>query len=210
VTVTHYGCGAILLEPDVQQLREIEVDPWGTLFVISSQQVNDNDWVLIYDEQQGNASEVRVLASDVVEGPTSALVSAAGDYLYLTSSVESAPGSDPKIVRFAIERTENGVTGLVYESQTAIINPGGVDPGLETYAIATGIVEDPQEGILYVTGYTAPRFDGSPPFSNTDPLFSKPFLARLSSGMPATIQAQEIQGADMALPLATIWIEASP
>lgn len=208
VTVTHYGCGTVLLEPDVQQLREIEVDPWGTLFVISSQQVNDNDWVLIYDEKQGNASEVRILASDVVEGPTSALVSAAGDYLYLTSSVESAPGSNPRIVRFAIERTENRVTGLVYESQTAIINPGGVDLGFGTYTMATAIVEAPREGTLYVTGYTAPRFDGSHLFGNRDPLFTIPFLGVLSPGMPATVPAREIQGADMALPLAAVWIDA--
>ena len=80
-TVQGLDCTGVLLEPDVQQVREIEVDTRGNLYVLSAQQINDNDWLLVYDTTLGNTSEQRIDLSGVIEGPSALLVSAAADAL---------------------------------------------------------------------------------------------------------------------------------
>jgi len=53
----------VVFNPDFQHVREVELDAWGNLFVLSAQADNDNDWVLAYNEATGNPSEVCILLS---------------------------------------------------------------------------------------------------------------------------------------------------
>lgn len=204
VTVTSYGCGDMVLEPDVQQLRELELDNHGNLFVTGSQQLNDNDWILVYDVNAGNDSELRVCISEVMEGPGATLLSASGETFYLASSIEAAPGSSPTITRYRIERSGPQVVGLTPEAQTLLQVPSEV-LGADGYALITALAEATQ-GQVTAFGFAAERSNGAEPFTNDDALFTRPFMGSLSEDMPEAVPAVMIENTQMALPLTVIWI----
>ncbi|MHA2403941.1 MAG: hypothetical protein ACXADH_13180, partial [Candidatus Kariarchaeaceae archaeon] len=188
VTVTSYGCDDIILEPDFQQIHEIEIDAFGNLFVTSSQALNDNDWMLIYDEATGNASELRILLTDVLEALTALFVSSSDNRLYLASSVNSLPDAKTRVFRFNIQYSGNSVVGITYDDFIDINNPVAGDMGYGYFAAITSITENPVNGSLYVTGFTSPKYGDDDTFNNFDPIF-----------------ATEITGSDLALPMSVVW-----
>jgi len=205
VTVTSYGCDDIIMEPDFQQIHEIEIDVFGNLFVTSSQALNDNDWMLIYHEATGNASELRVLLTDVLEGLTALFVSSSDDRLYLASSVNSLHDAKTRVFRFNIQYSGNSVVGITFDDFIDINNPTAGDMGYGYLTVITSITENPVDRSLYVTGYTAPKYSDNDTFNNLDPIFTTPTLAVIPHNSSGTITATEISGFDLALPLSVIW-----
>jgi hypothetical protein len=196
VTITGEGC-ELVLEPDVQRLREIETDAYGNLFVLSAQGINDNDWVLIYDEAGGSASEARVLISDTVEAPVAMTVSRFDDdRLYLASAMGDPGATDTQIYRFTIERS--GPTSLTSADQVVISNMGYV----------SAIAENPVDGTAWVFGFVAPVFGESHVFGDGDAIFTTPTLAEISYGA-GTADANDIVCHDLALPVSAVFVGTS-
>ena len=207
VTVTIYGCGDILLEPDVQRLRELELDNHGNLFVTSSQQLNDNDWVLVYDVNEGNASERRFCISEVMEGPGATLLSASGQSLYLASSIETGPGSSPTVVRYTIERAGQRVVGLTPDAQSLLMLPSDA-LGANGYALVTSLAAGPQ-GQVTAFGFAAQRWDGGEPPIHDNRLLTQPFMGSFAGEMPEAVSTVMITHTEMALPLTGTWMSGN-
>ncbi|MCH7814197.1 MAG: hypothetical protein IID40_09275, partial [Planctomycetes bacterium] len=203
VTVdTTLGCDFVFLHPDVQRVREIEIDASGqNVFVLSAQALEpNNDWLLVFEESSG--SELRISAggtfpqpppdscpdstgpgAPLPASPAAMTLSACGDQLYLASSLAN---SDPYDVRtavlvFDLQRDPGGqVIGLSLNRTIELDANGatGPDYGWGHLAVVTAIVEHPDTCDLLVTGFTAPRVD--PQLSTSNPLYGQLF----GSGSP--------------------------
>jgi hypothetical protein len=212
--------GDLVYEPDLQHLREIEIDSGGNLFVLSSHWVNANNWILIYDEAVGNDSEVRVSLNDVeMVGPTAMVVSSSAEKLYLASSTlgpEDEPnGLTTGVHSFSIEPA----TGLTYDGRLDIncpepslctAHPSLCDVELGFIRAITAMTENPDDGTLYVTGFTAPKFpEEELPSEVEDFVFTTPMLGVLPPDTNETVEAVEITncvpGQPLALPLSIVW-----
>jgi hypothetical protein len=220
--------GEFVYEPDVQHLHEIEIDSEGNLFVLSAHWQNQNNWVLIYDEAVGNDSEVRVWLSDPndsapdVVGPTAMLVSSSEEKLHLASSVAGPNDLTTEVYHFSIDKIGPWVTGLSYDGSTDIncpepnicsISPSVCDPNLGFVATITSITEDPGDGTLYAIGFTAPKFpaEGVLPYEELgDSIFTTAILAVLPADTNEPVEATEIAGCDLVLPLSIVWTAGQP
>ena len=216
--------------PDVYHLCEIEIDSTGeNLFVLSRCWYKKNNWVLIYDEQAGNISQVRAWLSDPddscpdIDGSTAMVVSSYGEKLYLASSVDE-PGEPndllTKVYSFSIEKdgVSQKVKELKYDGFVEIscpfpdicsINPSLCDQNLGYISTITSMAEDPRYGTLYVTGFTAPKFPARAEWYDLPEIsriFTTPMLAVVPAGMRESVPAKVIEGADLALPLSLIWV----
>jgi len=200
--------GEVVLEPDLQKQHEIEIDEYGNLYVLSTQALNDNDWILVYDS--ATDAEQRILISDSIEGATAMLVSEYDDTMYLTSTVQFLPdANDTRIYSYDILRDgSNMVTGIQPSGYIEITNPTPEDLGYGHghFTTITAIDENPSNGMLYATGFTGPRL--APDYRNTNSnvsLFTTPTLAVISHGQGGTVEAYRIVGSDLALPLSIVW-----
>jgi hypothetical protein len=213
----------------VQHLHEIEVDSHGNLFVLNfvinsdANDTNDNDWLLIYDEQIGNDSEIRVLLSDpclgdpCLKAPSAMALSASEDKIYFASSVSSANDLTAQVYRFLIDKTDHNATGLTYDRTVDIncpepnICPEFCDEDLGYAAIVTSILENPEDGTLYVTGFTAPRFGGGQALpAGIETVFTTPMLAIAAPDGSEPVDANEITGCGLTLPLSALWTAVDP
>jgi hypothetical protein len=202
-------------EPDVQHIREIEIDSYGNVFVLSAHWENQNNWILIYDEAAGNSSEVRVWLSDPNDGdpnviaPSAMVVSSHEEKIYLASSVSSSNDLFAEVYCFSIDYTDHNVTGLTYEGFVEIncpepnVCPSLCDSNLGYVSAITGMIENPDERVLYVTGFTAPKFPAEEtlPYGQIEGLFTTPILAVVPLDTNEPAEATEITGSDLALPL---------
>jgi hypothetical protein len=207
VTVQATGYAGVLLEPDVQQLREIEVDRRGNVYVLSTQQINENDWVLIYDKTIGNESEHRVSLSDVLEGPSTFLVSASGESLYLAAADYDRSDPNTTLFRFSIDQQGQSVPGLTFQASTVIEPPFDVDHE-PIYSVVTALTEDPISETVYATGFSLPNLGYVWYFNDWDPLFTRPLLATITSDSQVRVKAQGFTDSLLALPLSIIWTGA--
>jgi hypothetical protein len=215
---------SFIYEPDVQHLHEIEVDSHGNLFVLNfvinsdANDTNDNDWLLIYDEQIGNDSEVRVLLSDpCLNAPSAMALSASEDKIYFASSVSSANDLTAHVYRFLIDRTDHNATGLTYDATVDIncpepnICPEFCDEDTGYTAIVTSMLENPEDGTLYVTGFTAPKFAGDQALpAGIETVFTTPILASVPPDSNEPVDANQITGCGLMLPLSAVWTAEDP
>jgi hypothetical protein len=217
---------SFIYEPDVQHLHEIEVDSHGNLFVLNfvinsdANDTNDNDWLLIYDEQIGNDSEIRVPLSDpclgdpCLKAPSAMALSASEDKIYFASSVSSANDLTAQVYRFLIDKTDHNATGLTYDATVDIncpepnICPEFCDEDVGYAAIVTSILESPEDGTLYVTGFTAPKFAGGQALpAGIETVFTTPMLAIAAPDGNDPVDANQITGCGLTLPLSILWAE---
>ncbi len=202
-------------EPDRQRLREIEVDAEGKVYVTSAQEVGENDWVLVYDEALGNSSERAIDISDEVAGPTSLLVSTVDDKLYLSSSVNATSSGLTRVYRYSIDRGAGNAPDLTLDGHLAIDNPttngfNNCDNGpCGHVASVTSIQEDPNDGTLYVVGFTAPKVADDLPVN--DPLYGELFGTESSmlatptlAVIPASVNGPVLPGDSNPVPAAPI------
>jgi hypothetical protein len=221
ITVSTDDWGDIVFAPDLQRMRELDLDAFGNLFVVSAQGATGaDDWIAVYDVD--TAVEHRVNVSGTVKSPTALAVAAAGDKIYVASSINQAATGDTHVYRFNVQRSGAEVTNLVPDGGFGIINVtsngqdcGGVPCG--QYGAITSIVEHGAGGALYVVGFTMPRFPAeadpqSGPFQgSTAPMLTTPTMAVVAS--PATAggvyAASEIGCEDLALPIAAVIVPAT-
>ena len=133
---------------------EIELDRDGQyVFVTSAFGLNNNDWLLIYNEQ--TAAKQEVLLTDLsadLKAPTAMLASATQDKLYLSSSA-SGPTGGAYLYRLAFSESGPDVSldGKVQIADTMQL---------------TAVLEKPGDSNLYVTGFSMPTFDEDRMFEN--------------------------------------------
>ncbi len=209
--------GSLLYEPDVQNLHEIEIDYEGNLYVLSSDWFNENNWLLVYDVNAGNDSEVRLsLASYTnIVGPTAMVVSSSVDMLNLASSVDGPSDLISEVYRFSINKAIPSlslyrIVGISCPAPGVCSSYQGMcDPELGYVSMITSMTESPVDGTLYVTGFTAPKFPNdatmsSWPYNQAGGIFTTPMLAEVTLGASGTIGAVNISG-DLVLPSSLVW-----
>jgi hypothetical protein len=218
INIKSKDSGEVLFEPDIQHQSEIEVDDDGNVYVLSSHWLNDNDWIVIYNAQQGNMSPIRVCLNDFgIEAPTAMTVSGDGNRLYLTSSVNDSNDLVTQIYCFAISKSGQAATGLIQERIIDVYCPAPelclLYEGLcseEYVAAITSMAENPDTGTLYATGFTAPKFPAGlaelPP--EIEGVYTTPFLAIVPPEPtgPVTVMQIADDGPDpLALGMSIVW-----
>ena len=221
VTITSESSGTVLFEPDVQHLSEIEVDSDGNLYILSAHGYTDNKWVLMYDEQLGNFSETRISLSRFnMANPAVMLVSSNEEKLYLTSCANESADLATEVYRFSIVRQGNNDPDLALDEVITVNCP---DPnvcdafpalcaGGSYIATITAMAENPDDGTVYATGFTAPKFDTNltelPPEIEQRGIYTTAILARIPLGTAGPVNAVEFSdatGEPIALPMSITW-----
>ncbi|MHC4338166.1 MAG: dimerization/docking domain-containing protein, partial [Planctomycetota bacterium] len=216
--------------PDVQHLREIEIDANGNnLFVLSAHWINSQNWILMFDEADANSPEARVWLCDGndnapnVIAPTAMVVSSFEEKLYIASCV-CGPNDEPNdltigVWRFSIDKTGSEATGLTYDGhmdincpQPDLCDANVCDSNWGFTAAITSITENPDDGTLYVTGFTAPKFDTNAPLPYNklnNSIFTTPMLAVLTHDTNEHVNAIKIASCDplrpLVLPFSIVW-----
>jgi hypothetical protein len=205
VSITTDEYDDIVLEPDKQQLREVEVDSLGNLYVLNGQAYNRNDWLLLYQTAGGTSSEIAVNLSGTVRAPSNMLLSkVVSNRLYLASAYSDPGLSQTRLYRFSITRSGSVATNVALSSTVLIDNPTGVDQGYGFFGVVTGVTEHPTTGELYLTGFTAPRYGDDATFSGAETLFTLPTFRQVGTTEPGPLTASALTAAacnGLALPV---------
>jgi hypothetical protein len=131
----------------------------------------------------------------------------------LASSINQANDLITEVHRFSIDTTNHTATGLTYQARTDINCPR---PNIcDTYSCnlgftsaITSMIENPEDGNLYATGFTAPRFPAEanlPYHLIGKEIFTTPMLAALSPDSNQPLQAAALTGCDLVLPFSMLW-----
>ncbi len=134
---------------DVHHLREVEVDRFGTLFVVSTDVQNeDNSWLLVYDKNTGVRVGCTMKAGcPLPSRPVAVTVSSDGNDLYFGTSPEDADEYAAPLYRASIRRSEGAVS----------LGPPQITT-LRNLRHITAIVEEPTSKQLWVVGFSAPSY----------------------------------------------------
>ncbi|MBN1343616.1 MAG: hypothetical protein JXQ73_13090 [Phycisphaerae bacterium] len=175
------GDGETVSEPDYGHVREIEVDGYGNVYVLSALALNGNDWLLVYDGLTGELSpeEGAIDLSEEVSGPTALLVSRHdASRLYVASSVNAPTSDRTRVHRFRIARDgSNRVTGLAMSGSDALWRETLEIVGMRH---VTSMTEDPSTGALYVVGVMSATLGPSDPLPSE--VFTEARLAVIGAG----------------------------
>jgi len=211
---------------DVYHPVEMELDPSGKyVLVLSRCWLNNNNWVLVYDEdaEPGNDSYISLLRlSDPnddqpnVSAPTAMVASSFGEGVYLASSVHDVnePGDLlAEIYSYSLNKANPSEPSLVFDHIIEIncplpsvcSDPWNMCNAEFGYAtIITSMAENPVNGTLYVSGFTAPRFATWDYMPQVSEIFTTPILAEVPLGASRK-GANKVTGFGPALPLSIVW-----
>ncbi len=211
--------GTTAPKPDLQHLREIEIDAHGRLFITTAHAIDGQNFILVYDTANPDTPELQVpldldrgLCPELADPneaclitPTALTLAPDGDTLYVASSTDRLADGDTRIYRFSLSRTGGHVTAAAPLSPVVIHNPTGGDVG---YGHLAGILDMRFVGSsLYAIGFTMPRFDEYKPVYDpefdaaTGQLLTLPTLAILSTGTTSPVSSSAIDCGDLALPI---------
>jgi hypothetical protein len=177
------------------QLRELEVDPSGNLYVLNCHHLNQSDLLWVYTAG-GQHTEPCELQSLGISAPTGLCLSSYDpSKLYLASS-ENPPDADS--TRLYVLSSQ----GLNLLRTVGVRNMGHV----------TDIAEDPATGAICVVGFRMPTIPSESEIQDIAILHQLPFyqprLAMISPGDNGPVEAVCPTGllspSDMALPLSVI------
>jgi len=180
----------------LNNLREIEIDRAGNLYVISTDKLNDADILWVYDTESGQVKRRLMLGNRdgdcYLPAPVTMHVSNTKDRLYIASS-QNNPDANSDLLYVLSKQDLNIV-------RTIEINGMGH---------ITDITEDPITGTLWVVGFTMSKIPGyiDP---NTEPFYD-PYLAKIPYESNEPVEAMCLSDPilypdnDLALPLSIIW-----
>jgi len=169
-------------------LREIEIDGAGNLYVLNAHSLNESD-VLFRYKPNGTIERIELAKPDVnLPDPIGMYMSDATDMLYLSSAQYNPQDSNSSIV-YGFSTKPN----LTLTRSITINNMHH----------ATSITEDPATGSLWVVGF---NMDNIPQYPDpTKQPFYYPRLAKVPLDSN-NIQAQSLAGShDLAIPLSVLW-----
>ena len=173
-------------------LREIELDAAGNLYVLNVHSLNESDILWRY-EQDGTVERLDLGRPDgaaYVPAPVAMHVSQTDGALYMASAARN-PSDPPSAViyKFATEG------GLVLEKSIMI-------DGLHH---VTGMTEDPATGTLWIAGFNMDAIPQDP--DPAQPAFYYPYLASVSCSDDSVQVIPLFAPAlhDLALPMSILW-----
>jgi hypothetical protein len=174
----------------LDELREVEIDTDGYLYVLNAYSDNESDILWKYDASSGEMME-RLVLSDV-PSPGAVYMSTAQDMLYLASSLSPADSDSSTVYGFS-------TAGALKLTRQITVNKMGH---------VTGITEDPTTGTLWVAGFSM----DPPAYPNPiAPPFYEPNLAGVpigSDNVDAISALNADPNDDLALPLSIVWTGA--
>ncbi|MBN1508410.1 MAG: hypothetical protein JW955_16295 [Sedimentisphaerales bacterium] len=178
---------------DRDQLREIEVDGLGNVYVANAHALNESDMVWKYGPDGVLLDRLGLMSPDGevrVRDPLALQVSADGRTLYLASGQCDLANPDEAII-YKISTADFSGAGTIRITQMRQV---------------TSLSEDPATGDLWVAGIQMPDIPEEPSLM-AEP-FYMPYLARVPPGTE-TVQAVSISDAtvhDLALPTSIVYI----
>ncbi len=169
-------------------LREIEIDSAGNLYVINAHNLNESDAFWRYNPNGTVEQHVNLAAPDInLPDPTGMYMSDATDMLYLASGQYNTEDSNSSIIYGFSTKGNLTLTRTIT---------------IQNMQLATSITEDPVTGSLWVVGFNMVIPVAPNP---TQPPFYYPRLAMVPLGSNS-VQAQPLSGAhDLAMPLSILW-----
>lgn len=188
------GC-SLIPDPDKDRVREIEVDGQGNVYVLSAQAINDNDWLLVFDDTSGAERLTVPLHSAVpqVLNPIAMHVSADGSTMFLASGNNAPDATSVELHRYDLDAVSPSIT---YDGTYDIVGMRHV----------VSVVEAPAQGGTFVIGFTGPVFGEFDTFDDMDALFTTPVIAPLSA-VPGPLTATTINADNLALPISAVFNE---
>jgi hypothetical protein len=171
-------------------LREIEIDSAGNLYVLNVHALNESDILWKYDPNGtikrldlGNPNN-----SSYVPDPIAMHISDSTDMLYLTSAQYNQPDVNATVVHgFSTDET------LELNRSVTINNMQHV----------TGITEDPITATLWAVGFNMEDIPESP--DPTQPPFYHPCLAKIPYGSDNPQVTALLGSHDLGLPMSIVW-----
>jgi|GEM_PF-3553566 len=190
------GCFSVP-EPERSRVREVEVDASGNVFVTTAHALNDNDWLIVYDEASTAPIETISLsvATVPVPAPSSMLISADGLRLWVCAGTNDPTATATEVFEFNVTAATGAVT---YAGQYTVNNMRNV----------VELLQDPATGEVIVVGFTAPAFADNATFDDLEGLFTTPTLATLPSSFGA-VTASTIDALDLVLPISAAFNETA-
>lgn len=181
-------------------LREIEVDGDGNVYVLNVNSLNESDilWKYMPDGTVDRLDLGRPDGGSYVPAPIAMLVSQTSGALYLTSAVYNQADPDSTVIYKLSTQS-----GLALEKSVTI---DGVQH-------VTGITEDPATGTLWIAGFNMPDAPKDP--DPAQPAFYYPHLASISS-VDDRVQVLPLfdpASHDLAMPMSILWtgvVEQAP
>ena len=183
-------------------LREIEVDDAGNVYVANSQRENESDALRVFEQDTGmlrNDLNLGDKNSDYyIPGPLAMHVSTTAGMLYLASSKNEPDANSTSLYVFSTE-------DLSLDKTIEIVGMGHI----------VDITEDLTTGTIWVVGFT---IDQVPDYSkqieeHIEP-FYKPYLARIPHPQGvvnpvSAISVSQTANNDITLPLSILWTGSS-
>ena len=169
-------------------LREIEIDSAGNLYVLNAHSLNESDILRRY-KPNGTKERLELAEPDVnLPDPIGMYMSNATDMLYLASAQYNSEDYNSSVI---LGFSTNGNLTLI--RSITITN----------MQLAISITEDPVTGSLWVVGF---NMDNIPQYPDpTKQPFYYPRLAKVPLDSN-NIQAQSLFGShDLAMPLSAVW-----
>ncbi|MBN2271398.1 MAG: hypothetical protein JXN61_12335, partial [Sedimentisphaerales bacterium] len=183
----------------LNNLREIEIDDSGNLYVTNTDSLNESDRLWAYDTQTGEVKKRLCLgregSSTYIPAPTAMHLSNWGS-LYLASAVQQSDADSVSINVLS-------PSSLALIRKITINNMGHV----------TAMTEDASTATIWVAGFTMSNI---PEYIN--PLgepFYEPYIAKVPYGATGPVQAEPLSDPvsypdnDLALPLSIILIKST-
>ena len=171
-------------------LREIEIDGAGNIYVINAHSLNESDILWKYDSNGAVLNRLDLGNPDsnsYLPDPVAMHVSDVANMVYLASGQKNEDPYSKTIYCFSKDQ-------MVLENSIAINGMQHV----------TGITEDPATGTLWVVGFN--MIDEIPMYPNpTQAPFYYPCLAKVSSGGNSVEVTDLLGSSDLGLPMSIVW-----
>lgn len=205
----------IVVQPDYTRVREIEADAFGNLFVIASQSIDANDWLLIYRVNESSpyrAIPMHDAQCGPIEGPTALLLSRYNsNKFYVSSSVRDEQSSDAHLWEFNISRSGGIVSanGISCSRRLHLGSPSVPGWNGDRFAMITALAET-SDGEILATGLVSPRLsatDWPPQGDDQNHMFTHGVFCRVApTGAPTCMKllSEAPNSNDLALPLSIV------
>jgi hypothetical protein len=206
IVITNPGqTSGILYEPDTQNIRQIEVDTSGHVYILSSYWGNNNDWLLIYQADDPNTNSSVNLTKLGVKAPSAMKVTSTGK-LVLASSMDTNHGLLTKLYLF----DTNNISEATRQEIVIDCPDPDINYGLGEKAVITSMAEDIEGGKLYAVGFTSPVFNPDANWIHDiglKKIFTKPFMVELDLAIlaPSVYLITDPSAQSMALPVSIAW-----
>lgn len=197
---------SVLYEPDTQNVREIEVDSYGNLYVLSSYRGNRNDWLLMYRADNPDHYDYINLTDMGIQSPSGMTMTSNGR-LFMTTSFTDP--DDFSAVLYAFDAHVISPVSLRTFKLSECPHPD-ISYGLGYKAVITAMTEDIAAGKLYAVGFTSPFFHPDANWTNEIGLrkiFTTPFIMEFDLAAETSVVYPIVDAASqrVALPISVTW-----